>query len=123
VPDTAWKRATLLFHGFALDDAGTEAEIRRIDAECGYLADPHTAIGIAAARAHAAKHPGIPMVAMATADPAKFPQAMQCATGRTPPLPPALADLYQRDEHYAHAPNQLAAVQALVRASKHRNLA
>ena len=49
VPDAAWHRASQLFHGFRLDDAGTEAEIRRLHAECGYLADPHTAIGIAAA--------------------------------------------------------------------------
>ena len=121
VPDAAWKRATMLFRGFALDDPGTEAEIRRLHAACGYSADPHTAIGIAAARAHASKHPGIPMVAMATADPAKFPDAMERATGRRPPLPPALADLYELPEYYSHAPNQLAAVEALVRASKHRN--
>ncbi len=53
VPHTAWQRATMLMHGFRLDDAGTLAEIRRLDLECGYLADPHSAIGIAAARAPA----------------------------------------------------------------------
>ena len=47
VPDAAWSRARTLFHGFRLDDAGTEAEIRRLHA-LGYLADPHTAIGVAA---------------------------------------------------------------------------
>ena len=51
VADPVWHRARGLFHGFRLDDAGTEAEIRRLHAATGYLADPHTAIGIAAARA------------------------------------------------------------------------
>ena len=47
VPDAAWHRARTLFHGFRLnDDAGTTAEIRRLHG-LGYLADPHTAIGIA----------------------------------------------------------------------------
>ena len=76
------------FRGFRLDDAGTLAEIRRLHAACGYLADPHTAIGIAAARA-AALPPGVPMVAMATAHPAKFPDAIEQAIGRRPPLPAA----------------------------------
>ena len=52
VPDAEWHRCRTVFHGFRLDDAGTEAEIRRIHAASGYLADPHTAIGIAAARAN-----------------------------------------------------------------------
>ena len=51
VPHAAWHRATTLMHGFRLDDEGTLAEIRRLDTQCGYLADPHTAIGVAAARA------------------------------------------------------------------------
>ena len=48
VSDAAWRRATALFHGFRLDDAGTTAEMRRLF-DMGYQADPHTAIGIAAA--------------------------------------------------------------------------
>ena len=51
VDDAVWRRMTTVFHGFRLDDPGTEAEIRRLRDACGYLADPHTAIGIAAARA------------------------------------------------------------------------
>ena len=45
------------------------------------------------------------------------------ATGSRPPLPPRLADLYERDEHYIEAPNDLFAIQALVRASVLRNAA
>ena len=122
VPDAAWQRATRLFHGFACDDAATEAEIRRLHAAAGYLADPHTAIGIAAARALPCGH-GVPMVAVATAHPAKFPEAMARATGVTPPLPPRLADLYDREERYTLAPNDLAAIEARVRATAQRNAA
>ncbi len=122
VPDAAWKRVTSVFHGFRLDDAGTLAEIRRLHAEDGYLADPHTAIGIAAARALACQH-GVPTVAMATAHPAKFPDAMEQATGQRPPLPAHLADLYERPETFSRAPNDLAAVEALVRATVLRNAA
>jgi threonine synthase len=122
VPDAAWHRVRTLFRGFALDDPGTEAEIRRLRDACGYLADPHTAIGIAAARANAVER-GIPMIAMATAHPAKFPDAMESATGTRPALPLRMADLYQRTERFTVAPNDLAAVQALVRASVRKNAA
>ncbi len=121
VPAAAWRRARDRFRGFRLDDAATLAEIRRLDAACGYLADPHTAVGIAAARAEPCA--GVPTVAMATAHPAKFPDAIAQAVGRRPPLPAALADLYERPEHYARAPNDLAAVKALVRAATQRNVA
>ncbi len=120
VPGAAWTRARTVMHGFRLDDAGTEAEIRRLHAQ-GYLADPHTAIGIAAARALPCRN--LPIIAEATAHPAKFPDAMQRATGLRPPLPPAMADLYEREERYSHAPNNLDAIEAQVRAFSHRNAA
>jgi threonine synthase len=121
VPHAAWHRATSVMHGFRLDDEGTLAEIRRLDTECGYLADPHTAIGIAAARALPCKH--VPTVAAATAHPAKFPDAMERATGRRPALPKHLADLYEREERFSTAPNDLDAVETAVRAFAHRNAA
>ena len=120
VPDAAWHRARTLFHGFRLDDAGTEAEIRRLAAQ-GYLADPHSAIGIAAARAN--QLPNVPTVAAATAHPAKFPDAIEAATGRRPPLPARLADLYEREERYSRAPAELGAIEAQVRAFTLRNAA
>ncbi len=119
VPKAAWQRARTLFHGFRLNDAGTTAEIRRLHEACGYLADPHTAIGIAAGRAAPCAH--VPTVAAATAHPAKFPEAMLAATGSQPPLPPHLADLYERPEKFSHAPNDLAQVQAIIRAFVARN--
>jgi len=120
VPDNAWHRCRTVFHGFRLDDAGTEAEIARIYKATGYVADPHTAIGIAAARAHPAQH-GVPMAAMATAHPAKFPDVIERAVGMHPALPPHLADLNQRPERFTVLPNDLAAVEAQVRALARRN--
>ncbi len=121
VPQAAWRRATTLFAGHAVDDAATLAEIRRLHAAGGFLADPHSAIGIAAARALPC--PGVPTVAMATAHPAKFPDAIERAVGNRPPLPSRLADLYDRVEEYQRAPKDLMAIEALVRATVLRNAA
>ena len=119
VPDAAWRRAGELMRGFRLDDAGTLAEIGRLHA-AGYLADPHTAIGIAAARAHPV--PDVPTVVAATAHPAKFPDAMEQATGARPPLPDRLADLHEREERFTTAPNRLDAVEEQVRGFVRRNV-
>jgi threonine synthase len=122
VPDTAWHRVRMLVRGFRLDDEGTLAEIRRLRAASGYVADPHSAVGIAAARAHPMGG-GVPMVAEATAHPAKFPDAMEAAIDARPPLPPRLEGLYERPERYVRAPNDLAAIEAHVRALALRNAA
>ncbi|WP_158930427.1 threonine synthase [Acidisphaera sp. S103] len=120
VSEPVWHRARGLFHGFRLDDPGTEAEIRRLHAATGYLADPHTAIGIAAAAALPCAG-GVPVVAMATAHPAKFPDAMERATGHRPPLPVRMADLFERTERFTVLPNDLATIEAAVRALAGRN--
>jgi threonine synthase len=120
VADTIWHRARHLFHGFRLDDAGTETEIRRLYTSTGYLADPHSAIGIAAARALPCDH-GVPVVAMATAHSAKFPDVMERAIGRRPTLPPSMADLFEREERFTVLPNDLSRVEAAVRGLVGRN--
>jgi threonine synthase len=116
VPDAAWKRANGVFHPFRLDDSGTEAEIRELHRRTGYLADPHTAIGIAGARASLCQH-GVPTIAVATAHPAKFPEAVERATGIRPPLPSRFAGLFEREERFACTRGDLAEVEALVRAA------
>jgi threonine synthase len=120
VSEPVWHRARGLFHGFRLDDPGTKAEIRRLHATTGYLADPHTAIGIAAAAALPCAG-GVPVVAMATAHPAKFPDAIERATGHRPALPARMADLFERTERFTVLPNDLAAIEAAVRALAGRN--
>jgi threonine synthase len=123
IADAAWREATKLFAGFTLDDAGTLAEIRYLHQAAGYLADPHTAVGTAAARALAPEDPGIPVVVAATAHPAKFPDAVERATGLRPPLPARLADLYDREERFSVLADDLGAVEAAVRAHARRNAA
>jgi threonine synthase len=119
VPEAVWRAVTKEFKGFRLDDDGTLAEIARVYRESGYLADPHTAIGLAAARACAPV--GMNVIVAATAHPAKFPDAMEKAVGFRPALPPRLADLYDRVETYTPAPNDLGQIEALVRAFANRN--
>ncbi len=121
VPGSVWREAGALFSGTALDDDATRAEIRALHEATGYFADPHSAIGIAAGREGAI--PGVPTIAMATAHPAKFPDAMLQATGIRPELPPSLADLYEREERYRLVPNELEAVEAAVRAAVLKNAA
>jgi threonine synthase len=104
-----------VFHAARFDDAATLDEIGRVHRECGVLIDPHTAVGVAAARRHAV--PGRPCVALATAHPAKFPDAVERATGIRPSLPAHLADLLERPERTAELPNDLAAVEEFVRSA------
>jgi threonine synthase len=120
VSDAAWRRARASFAGFRLDDAGIEEEIGRLYRACGYLADPHTAIGIAAARA-VPVDAGVPTVAMATAGPAKFADAVARASGVRPAQPARLSGLDQRPERFDVARNELREVQAMVRRFARRN--
>ena len=84
-------------------------------ADTGMSVDPHTATGTAAARLLAGPGgPSSPMITLATAHPAKFPDAVEQATGVRPKLPPHLADLFDRPEHTQTVANDLAEVQALV---------
>jgi threonine synthase len=107
-------RARAGFDGFRLDDPGTLDEVARQYDRTGMLIDPHSAIGLAAARARQAD-PHVPTVALATAHPAKFPDAVEQATGQRPPLPDRLADLYDRPERYTTLANDLHSVEAFVR--------
>lgn len=108
-----WVEGT--FRAAAFDDDATLNEIGRIRAETGMLVDPHTATGTAAAKlfAHADGADG-PMITLGTAHPAKFPDAVEQATGIRPALPDHLADLFDREERTQTVANNLAAVQALV---------
>jgi threonine synthase len=107
ISEAAWRRARALLSAARIGDDETLAWIRRIRDETGRIVDPHTAIGIAAGRAKR-KDPSVPLVALATAHPAKFPEAVKRATGVEPALPPALADLRRRPEHCATLPNNAA---------------
>jgi threonine synthase len=106
--------ARLLFDACRVDEAETLATMQRTKRETGWLADPHTAVGLAAAKRRRGD-PAMPMVTLATAHPAKFPRAVEQATGVHPALPSRLADLTSRPERCERLPNDLARVQAHIR--------
>ena len=110
---TAMNELRSLFDGARFDDAEVAACMREVHERHGLLLDQHSAIGVAAARA-ARLHPDVPMVVAATAHPAKFPDAVEAATGVRPSLPDHLADLLERPEQLTSLPNDLGAVQAFV---------
>jgi threonine synthase len=87
--------------------------IRRVKAASGYLLDPHTACGVIAAE-RLQKTAATPQVVLATASPAKFPEAIEAITGERPALPPRLASLLTDPERMTVLPNDLAAVQRFV---------
>ena len=88
-------------------------------AETGEVLDPHTAIGVKAAR-ECRRSLDIPMVILGTAHPVKFPDAVEKAgVGKALELPAHLADLFAREERYTVLANDLKAVQAFV--SQHGN--
>ncbi|MBI3711333.1 MAG: threonine synthase [Proteobacteria bacterium] len=108
------KRLGRDFVGARANDEETVATIARIHRRTGELVDPHTAVGLNAAALRRGD-PRVPMIALACAHPAKFPDAVERATGIRPALPPALADLLTRPERLTALPNDLAAVEDFVR--------
>ncbi len=113
-PDQMATWISPVFRAAKVDDAGILDEIRRVYESSGQLIDPHTATGTAALRSLGAHLNGCPVVTVATAHPAKFPDAVFAATGIRPSLPAHLADLLDRTERTNLVVNDLAAVQTFV---------
>ncbi len=94
----------------------TRATIAATHAATGELLCPHSAVGVKVAGENHVHE--VPMVTLATAHPAKFPDAVEAATGLRPPLPARMADLFDRPERVTRLPDDLDAIRAFVR--KHR---
>ena len=114
VGDNLHRMAQEAISASRLNDAGTMQEMKQVLMSTGELIDPHTAISVAAGRAMA-REKSAPIVAQAAAHPAKFPDAVEQATGRRPALPPHLSDLYERTERFDVLPNDLATLQDHIR--------
>ena len=119
VEDERWTETRKLFDSLAVDDEQTCATIAKVYKDTGELLDPHTAIGVHAAR-ECRRSLAIPMVTLGTAHPVKFPEAVQKAVpSASPVLPMHMADLFEREERCTVLANDLAVVQDFV--SQHGN--
>lgn len=114
--ETALGRARELFSSYRVDDDTTIEVIRQVFDRCEYLLDPHTAIGVEAAR-KTRRRQDIPMVCLATAHPAKFPEAVRKAGQvKDPALPHHMTDLFEREERYEVLPHDARQVQTFIAA-------
>ena len=112
-PDQYARWIAPVFRAASCDDAATLSTMADVYKTTGIQIDPHTAVGVSAARQR--REPGVPVVTLATAHPAKFPDAVERATGVRPALPDHLADLFERTERTTPLPNDLATIQGFVR--------
>ncbi len=109
--------ARALFDSYRVDDAGTVARIRDEYQASEYLLDPHTAIGVEAGR-RCRSDSATPLVCLATAHPAKFPDAVKKAGYPSdPPLPHHMADLFQRQERFSVLADDIGTVQGFIAAN------
>jgi len=114
IEDYRWKAARRLFDSDAVDDKSTTDTIREIFEQNEYLLDPHTAIGVRAAR-NCRRDPAIPMITLGTAHPAKFPDSViESGVEASPELPIHLADLFEREEQYTVLDNDLPTIQDFI---------
>jgi threonine synthase len=107
--------ASALFSSARADADEMASTIRWAYEATGELIDPHTACGLFAART-AGIDASVPVVTLATAHPAKFPEAVERATGQRPTLPTRVGDLFEREEKYETLPGTFEAVTEFVAA-------
>lgn len=109
VDKARWEMARQIFVSASVSDESTCDTIRQIYAESEFLIDPHTAIGVRAAR-DCNSDPSTPMITLATAHPVKFADAVTRAGLETPELPEHMRDLFDREERYTVVNNTMSAV-------------
>ena len=103
-----------VFAGCAIDEPTVKTTIEEYFQTTGLVLDPHTAVAVAGARTALPAGQG-PRVALATAHPAKFPDAVAAAIGKRPQLPPHMGDLFEREERYVVLPADLATLEDHIR--------
>lgn len=105
-----WLRET--FRSGSASEEETMATIKATFLRTGQVICPHTAVGVKVAREHLGQ---TPMITLATAHPAKFPQAVKDASGQEAALPRRMRDLFDRPERVTRVENDLGALEALIR--------
>ncbi|MGJ5619321.1 threonine synthase [Sulfitobacter sp. MF3-043] len=94
-------------------EAETSATIKDMINSTGELLCPHSAVGVKVANEQ--RDAATPMITLATAHPAKFPDAVEAATGIRPGLPPRMADLFDRNERFTRVANDLDALKTYIK--------
>lgn len=120
IPDQALAAIRHDFAAVRADEEAVSRCMRSVLDKTGYLLDPHTAVGVVASNTQLASDPSTPSIVLATAHPAKFPDAVKQATGIHPALPAHLADLLTRQEHYTVLPNDVMGIEAFI--AKHSRI-
>jgi threonine synthase len=117
IKSSALKAIRAEFISGATSEAETAATMARVWKETGELIDPHTAVGLHVAQLAKVK---APMVTLATAHPAKFPDAVKAATGQTPRLPQRLEHLMTAQESFTILPNSAQAAKDFILSRERR---
>ncbi len=115
IADEPLQRLREEFQAVTVDEPSVDQEMRQTLQRTGLLIDPHTAVGLRAARTLRQRKPEVPVVALATAHPAKFPDAVEAATGIRPQLPPHLAGILTATEKFSVLPNDQWEVSRFIR--------
>jgi threonine synthase len=106
-------KARELFDSYACSEEDTVNIMQQVFSETGYLLDPHTAIGVKAAR-EVRRDKNIPMITLGTAHPVKFEEAAKKAGFEMPKLPHHLADLMEREERFTVLPADINDIHAFI---------
>ena len=115
IPEDAQAYIRQLFASGRADEDAVRATIRETWEKTGEIVDPHTAVGLHVARQHLA--PAHMVVSLATAHPAKFPDAVEAAIGVRPPLPEHVADIMEKEERFTVLPADLQMVEDFIAAN------
>ncbi len=113
IPENQRQAAAAIFDSTAIDADTMSQAIRWAHDRCGQVIDPHTGIGLAAARA---SRSDTPVVTLATAHPAKFRDAVERASGVRPVLPMRAQGIFDREERYTVLPADLGEIEAFIAA-------
>lgn len=120
IEEYRWRAARKLFDSWSLNDEQTCQIIKEVYEQTEYLIDPHTAIGVGAAR-ECRRDDSVPMITLATAHPVKFPEAVEkSGVDIVPVLPHHMQDLYDREERFDVLPNDLKSVHKFVASNRRR---
>ncbi len=112
----AMKYIISYFDAVRTDEEETLKTIAEVHATSGEMIDPHTAVALAGAR-RVLPSDEVPNIILSTAHPAKFPDAVEKATGFKPPMPAALSALFDMPERFNVLPNDLDTIEGFIQAN------